>query len=61
MLESVQDGVITTGELSGFMKGVGYYWSNEAQVYYHESYKLPIFTYDQAVELYIMRIKEDGE
>lgn len=52
-MDAAPEGVITPSELSSFMKKKGYYWSNEAQVYYHESYNLPVFLNEQARALYL--------
>lgn len=52
-MDAAPEGVITPSELSSFMKKKGYYWSNEAQVYYHESYNLPVFLDEQACTLYL--------
>lgn len=43
---------LTTGELGRFMESQGYYWSNDAQVYWHKSYKMPPFFRGQAEYFY---------
>lgn len=39
---------LTPSKLSKFMNYKGYEWSNDAQVYYHYSYKLPAYSNKQA-------------
>lgn len=51
-MDIVPEGTITASDLSGFMKTKGYCWSNEAQVYFHDSYELPVFTTEEARKFY---------
>ena len=57
--DTAPNGTITTTDLSTFMETKGYYWSNEAQVYYHKSYRLPLYERDQAEYAYRLEAKEE--
>lgn len=49
---------LTTSDLSSFMSTKGYEWSNEAQVYYHSSYQLPVYDRRQAEKLCSVEINK---
>lgn len=58
-MDAVPEGVITSSELASFMKKKGYYWSNDAQVYFHESYNLPVFVDEQARTFYLIEKRKE--
>lgn len=44
---------VSLTEIDTFMESYGYRWSNEAQVYYHRGYELPVFSSYQARLAYL--------